>query len=186
MNDTLVMPRRSGWAIPDDGLEVLAELVRHVQGPAFIVETGSGRSTVAIAAAIGEDGGRLVSLEHLPDHQQIAQAALDANGFAWADVRLAPIDPLTNWYDRRAWDQLHAIGMLVVDGPPGHLTQMARQPALPQLRDKLEPGCLVVLDDIHRPDERAAWETWRSLGLSEPTIVRHSGGALAHGTIGDA
>lgn len=175
------MPRRSGWAIPDDGLDILAEMIGRLPQKALVVELGSGRSTVALAAALEHNGGRLVSLDHLDEHRLIAQDALDANGFTWAEVRFAPIDESTHWYGRDSWDDIHPIDMLVVDGPPGHLCPHARQPALPALKDRLTHGCAVVLDDFNRPDEQLAWRMWQQIGLSEPTVIVHSGGALAHG-----
>ncbi len=180
----LTLPRFTGWALPDDALEVLAGIIRD-RRPGLVLEAGSGRSTVALAAVLRAEGfGRLVSLEHLPEHQQLGADSLKANGLdVFAEVRLALISPETGWYANSAWQDLEGIEMLIVDGPPGHHAPFAREPALPLLHRKLARDCVVVLDDTYRSDERKIWERWRGYGLSGPTFVLHSTGSLAHGVI---
>jgi hypothetical protein len=53
-------------------------------------------------------------------------------------------------------------------------------PALPLLRDRLAPGCLVVLDDAQREGERWVIERWRAefpLDL-QPTARRLAAGLV--------
>lgn len=178
MNPELVMPRRSGWALPDDALEFLSGVVTAMK-PALIVECGSGRSTVALADTLrGVGSGKLVALEHKPDLAADYRTLIVENGLGEiADLRDAPITD--GWYHPDAWSDLHGIEVLLVDGPPGD-TPMARVPAVPLLRDRLTPRALVVLDDTNRPDEQAALEEWQRLGLGEPTFVPHSTGELAY------
>lgn len=178
----LTLPRFNGWMIPDDALEIVCRLI-DARRPKLIVETGSGRSTVVLAAALRELGrGRLVSLEHQVEFHRRTDDMIATNGLrGFAEVRHAPL--IGDWYDPRGWTDLCAIDMLVVDGPPGHVGPLARRPALPLLRDRLTPGAVVVLDDTNRADEQATLRDWEAFGLASSEIVRHSTGALAYGSV---
>lgn len=190
MTSELVLQRFTGWMLPDDALDVITGLISESR-PATIFEAGSGRSTVVFASAARDIDARLVSLEHLPEFAGSTAATLSANGLDDnAEVRLAPLEPhgldlaAPDWYSRRGWADVQGIDMLIVDGPPGHTAERAREPALPLLHDRLSRGCVVVLDDLYRRRaEPSIWKAWQKLGLSLPTIVPHSGGALAHGTM---
>ncbi len=168
--------------LPDDALDIIVGLI-HERRPEVIVEAGSGRSTVVIADTLSRMGdGYLVSLEHLPEFdlsttQWLAENSLDE----FAEVRYAPI--VDGWYDAAAWADLTDIDMLIVDGPPGHLSHLARQPALQLLAHKMAPGAVVVLDDTHRSDEQMAMKLWSTICGFEPTTVRHSTGALSYGIV---
>ncbi len=163
----------TGWRLPDDAIDVITTLV-YEHKPALILECGSGRSTVALALAAGTYGGRVVSLEHREDYYAETLGMLE-HADVTSEVRLAPIEPHggnfpPNWYAREAWEGLDGIGMLMVDGPPSAVGKLARLPAVPLLQDQLLPGCVVVLDDAQRPDEKAAIEKW---GI-KMTLVQHS------------
>ncbi len=172
----------SGWRLPDDACALLTRLVLDYR-PELIVECGSGRSTVVLAEAADSYGGRVVSLEHdlgylaetktmLADcgvHASVRHAPLVAHGGALPD----------RWYIESSWYDLNGIGMLMVDGPPGGSARWARSPAVPILRERLLPGCLVVLDDAQRDDERQTIARW---GI-EMTIVKHAKASMAYGTI---
>lgn len=150
---TLRLPRFNGWMLPDDALDTITDLIREHR-PNLIVEAGSGRSTVILADMLARIGaGRIVSLEHQPDFALATRNWLAENSLEeFAEVRYAPIDGL--WYDPAATRDLEQIDMLLVDGPPGHLSDHARAPALPLLRGQLAPGAVVVLDDTHRQQEQ--------------------------------
>ncbi len=172
----------TGWRLPDDAIDVIVGLVRQYE-PALILECGSGRSTVALALAAGTYGGRVVSLEHREDYYAETLGMLE-HAEVTSEVRLAPIEPHggslpPNWYARAAWEDLAGIGMLMVDGPPSAVGRLARLPAVPLLQDQLRPGCIVVLDDAQRPDEKAAIEKW---GI-EMTLVEHGKSWIGWGVL---
>ena len=112
----------TGWRLPDDACALLARLVTEHR-PELIVECGSGRSTVVLAEAIADYAGVVVALEHDPVYAGETDALLLLSGRR-AQVRDAPLE--SGWYARSAWEDLHRIGMLVVDGPPGLLALLAR------------------------------------------------------------
>lgn len=178
------MIEASGWRLPDDACALLERLVREHE-PELIVECGSGRSTLVLARAAGAYGGHVVSLEHDPIYVTETNKLLEPfPAREFADVRYAPLEEHggsmpPRWYARHAWEDLHGIGMLLVDGPPGGSARWARSPAVPLLRDQMLPGCLVVLDDAQRDDERQAIAAW---GI-EMTLVKHAKATIGYGTI---
>lgn len=179
----LALPAFNGWMLPDDAGEILRGLVEQHR-PELILECGSGRSTVHLAAAARDFGGRVVSLEHQLDFADATTAMLLENDLEeFAEVRYAPLGEDPVWYTTVGWSDLAGIGLLFVDGPPGFVAPYARQPALELLDGRLAPGCVVVLDDMQRKSEKLIWLSWRELGLSEPGFVQHSNGYLAVGEL---
>ncbi len=175
----------SDWALPDDACELLKRLTLEEE-PDLIVEAGSGRSTCVFAEALHALGaGKVVALEHDPHYAAATEALLPQDVRSHAEVRLAPLEPhgqdllAPNWYARSAWADLEGIGLLLVDGPPGSPGRYTRQPALPLLRDRLLPNCLVILDDTDRPDEQTILRDWKL-----PTIeFVHAEAALSYGRL---
>ncbi len=183
VDQTLKLPRFNGWMLPDDALDIIGDLIC-AHGPALTLECGSGRSTIVLANVLAEldPGMRLVSLEHLPEFDLSTSRLLAENLLDHvAEVRYAPI--VDGWYDPAAWADLTDIDMMLVDGPPGHLSHLARQPALQLLAHKMAPGAVVVLDDTHRSDEQMAMKLWSTICGFEPTTVRHSTGAISYGIL---
>ena len=79
------------------------------------------------------------------------------------------------WYDTEALDLLpERIDLLLVDGRRARSPRMGR-PATRRCRCCATPcdGALVILDDIHRPGERAVLERWRrELGTKFEPLAR--------------
>jgi Methyltransferase domain len=151
------------------------------RGRRAVVELGCGVSTIVLARAARELGGRLVSIEHDRGWAAQIRALLRREWLRAADVIHVPIAPL----DRRLagalsapgfrapqrWYELAAlrdacpgrIELLIVDGPPAADSPdvLIRAPALPALRDRLADRCTVALDDVPRRAERRIAELWR-------------------------
>jgi predicted O-methyltransferase YrrM len=158
---------RGAAASPD----LLYELVRIIDrtGAKTVVETGSGISTVVMAARLKAVGGKLVALEHHAGYAEATRRDLEAQGLQ--DVATVLDTPLVDtplgeeswaWYDLSAADVPADIDLLFVDGPPGREQSLARYPAFPLLRDRLAPGATILVDDAIRPDEQKMVERWRS------------------------
>jgi hypothetical protein len=64
------------------------------------------------------------------------------------------------WYNVEAFRDINEIDLLLVDGPPGSLGEMARYPALHVLESQLAPNAVVILDDADRPDEQGIVRRW--------------------------
>lgn len=160
------LPMMSGWALDAVSLERLIEAVLEHR-PRTIVECGSGVSTVWLAYAAREFGGKVVALEHEEKFAEQTRDDLRRHGLLdVADVRLAPLEDIEfdgqvfPWYCKEAWRDLSGIDMLLVDGPPKATGPRARYPALPVLGSSLSNGCVVVFDDINREDEKEILDSW--------------------------
>lgn len=173
------LPPLVGWAIAPD---VAIVLVRRVLGvrPPLIVEFGSGSSTVILGLACRRAGvGRVVSIEH--DEAWAAHAARPVARWGLesvVSVRVAALveqevsERRVRWYDTRALDDLAHIGLLFVDGPPGSTGPLARWPVVPVLLPRLSAGCIILLDDALREDERATLDMWAQELGAELNLIK--------------
>jgi predicted O-methyltransferase YrrM len=160
-------PALRGWAAAPTTMLPLIEIV-HEERPSLVVECGSGASTMWIGHALKRlGGGRCVALEHDPDYAEVTKRDVQRHGLEeLVEVRCAPVvtlpigDEEWSWYDPSAIEDLHGIGVLFVDGPPGAIREQARYPALPVLASRLVPGAAIVLDDAERAEEAALAERW--------------------------
>ena len=160
------LPIVGGWAMDPTGLLWLTRHIHKAQ-PDLVVECGSGTSTLWCAMALRETGqGKLVALEHQPEFAQRTRDLLSEHGLLeWAEVVDAPLVETETprgtfpWYDT-AGLELDGIGALIVDGPPESTGKLARYPALPAMMEKLTSGATVVVDDMHRADERECVDLW--------------------------
>jgi predicted O-methyltransferase YrrM len=163
-----VLPATRGWAASPDLLLVLVDQLI-ARRPSLIVECGSGASTLWLALALRRFGidGRIVALDHDPVFAAKTRDFLARHGVSGvAEVRDAPLEDLSLaggtylWYARRAWKDLSGIDLLFVDGPPAATGAKARYPALPLLREALNPAATVVLDDLVVPDMQETLRLW--------------------------
>lgn len=163
-----VLPATRGWAASPDLLLVLVDQVI-TQRPSLVVECGSGASTLWLALALRRFGidGRIVALDHDPVFAGKTRDFLARHGVSdLAEVRDAPLEDFSladgtySWYARRAWEDLTGIDLLFVDGPPAATGSKARFPALPLLREALNPAVTVVLDDLVVPDMQETLRLW--------------------------
>jgi predicted O-methyltransferase YrrM len=163
-----VLPATRGWAASPDLILVLVDQVIALR-PSLVVECGSGASTLWLALALRRFGinGRIVALEHDPAFAEKTRDLLARHGVSdLAEVRDAPLEELSladgtyPWYARRAWTGLTGIDLLFVDGPPAATGAKARYPALPSLREALNPVSTIVLDDLVVPDMQETLRLW--------------------------
>lgn len=169
------LPPVAGWALSPGGLLAVVDLIEK-RGARFVLECGSGTSTVWIGYALKRIGrGRLVALDHMPEYAEKTRAMVVEHGLEdFVEVRLAPLAPRAtprgdfSWYSVDAADLADPIDVLLVDGPPGTTGQHARYPALPVFVDYLASRALVVADDVNRRDEREMVEFW----LQDETRLR--------------
>lgn len=160
-------PLRGEWAVSPDFMTRAVSIVLD-RRTTTIVECGSGSSTVYLALALRRvGGGRLVALEHKEQFAEATRDQLAEHGLAdVATVCHAPLRPVTIegaewlWYDLAALPEVDGCGLLIVDGPPRTVQDLARYPALPLLRDRLLPGALILMDDYRRKSERRTVRRW--------------------------
>jgi len=162
------LPDTRGWAAAPDLLKKIAEVI-FMEKPAFIVEAGSGVSTLVMAYCLKHLGrGKVVSLEHDAKYATINQKLILLHGLEQvATIVHAPLREVEIsgqkwlWYNTERLNIEQPIDLLVVDGPPSHIQKLSRYPALPLLYRYLDAKSKIILDDGHREDERntvALWE----------------------------
>ena len=180
----------SGWAADPILVHNAVRLVLDTR-PNFVVECGSGSSTIAIARTLRASGGRIVSLEHDAKYAQRTREMLRLHGLdTLATVVTAPLTSRQvagqtfQWY-APTYELLlnQPIEMLVVDGPPALLGRRSRYPAIPILKPHFAEQCWILMDDGDRPDERDVAHTWsRELGGKLTYLEGGRGGWLLHRT----
>jgi predicted O-methyltransferase YrrM len=160
------MPSSGRWAMDPTGLLEMLFLIGRKQ-PKVVLELGSGTSSVWIAYALEKDGGRLISVDHETEFADRTRSLLDLHDVSHlAEVRLAELRQVNingdelPWYNVDAFRDINEIDLLLVDGPPGRLAEMARYPALHVLENQLAPNAVVILDDADRPDEQGIVQRW--------------------------
>jgi predicted O-methyltransferase YrrM len=154
---------------PDFVLAILRAIEE--QAPQTIVELGSGLSTVVVASIIHERGlmSEFVSIDHDAEYARRTWRQLQRFSLSqYVRLVLAPLVPYQGnsrvrlWYDvSRVRAAVNKVDLLVVDGPPAHVSSRVREPALEVFAPLLTPGALVLLDDAKRFGERSILRKWR-------------------------
>ncbi|WP_218940093.1 O-methyltransferase [Denitrobaculum tricleocarpae] len=161
------LPPTRGWAASPDFLLIVARHARE-QKPVTIVECSSGVSTLVLASCMRDNGkGHVYSLEHDGAFADITRGNLEREGLSeWATVVHAPLTSHSingrqfSWYDDSGLPE-GEIDMVVVDGPPHLVGDMARYPAGARLFTRLSEGGTVFADDANRMEEEATLAAWR-------------------------
>lgn len=136
--------------------------------PNYVLELGSGLSTLVMAYALEEaGGGKLVALEDHRGYAERTRRMLADHGLhGCAQVVYVPIAALEleegqhYWYSLDSLPDEMSIDMLLIDGPSGSLLREIRYPALPVLRRYLANGATILVDDTNRQRDQAIVERW--------------------------
>lgn len=161
------LPSLGGAALMPDSAALLVGLIIEHR-PRLIVELGSGVSTVVCAHALRQLGaGRIISLDHDATYANTTRQNLATHHLEdWAEVRHAPIESTSidgadwQWYATSQLPTDQPVDLLIVDGPPKKIQDLARYPAARLLFDRLAPECTILVDDTNRRDEREIVRRW--------------------------
>ena len=168
--DMKFLPTTRGWAGSPDFLAKVAELILK-KSPNFIVEAGSGVSSIIMGEAIRMNkAGNIISLEHKEEFANITRSDCLLNNLEdELDIIYTPLKGYSLngkkwlWYSLDGLNLSKEIDMLVVDGPPGDTQKLARYPAVPLLLPYFAEHVTIVLDDSNRKDESETVEKWCEL-----------------------
>jgi hypothetical protein len=155
--------------------EYLTECIRHAlnaRGP--ILECGSGLTTVLMGTIAQRQGQSLWSLEHLPGWAARVQRCLDRYSLDTVVLHVAPLRDFGtfDWYDAPLGAMPDSFSLVICDGPPGG-TKGGRYGLVPVMTGRLEPLCVILLDDAGREQELAIARRWEiELGASFETLGR--------------
>ena len=165
------------WSASDGYLDCCIQHALVSNGP--ILECGSGLSTLLIGAVAQRRGLGYWALEHATVWETKVKRYLDRY-----NIRSVVVcgGPLTNygdylWYSPPLESMPGSFALVVCDGPPGD-TPGGRFGLAPIMRERLKPGCVIVLDDASREQELAIARRWEAeigasfeiLGSSKPYI----------------
>lgn len=164
-----VMPASGGWAMDAANLAAALHVIER-QRPSVVVEFGGGTSTVWIGKLLRRLGaGRIVSLDHDADFAESTRTVVERFGLGdLVDIRVVDLVPAgladheTAWYEVSVLDDLDAIDVILVDGPPEKTGPLARYPAVPLCFDRLSDGAVILVDDTLRPDEVTMINRWKA------------------------
>jgi predicted O-methyltransferase YrrM len=162
-----ILPPSGGMAASPDFLKAVADHVLAAK-PNLVVECSSGLSTVVIARCLQiNGGGRVVSMEHMPQFAEMTRAELKRQGLSDRAVVLdAPLIPHVlsgttfQWYRTDALPG-EPIDLLIVDGPPADTGDSPRYPAGPRLFPRLSSKGAIFIDDAGRPEDIDVIARWR-------------------------
>lgn len=119
------LPPTRGWAASPDFLTILYDHAAR-ERPEFILECGSGVSTLVLARCLQQIGhGHILSLDHDAAFGERTREHIERLGLSeYAEVCIAPLVPQEIgtqelvWYDLSKVDLPDRIDLVVVDGPP--------------------------------------------------------------------
>jgi len=150
------------WRIGRDSLKALIADVSGLD-PGCIVEFGSGASSIQLALAF--PGAEILSIDHDPEFFHQTEAL--KHQFAPVSKLTVSLRPLHWQREGLAWYLSYlrgpfpeSIDAVIIDGPPGLLTQRGREACLHQVYRHLRTGGRVYLDDFERPAEQQIVENW--------------------------
>ena len=144
--------------------EYLAECIRQAlacDGPTL--ECGSGLSTVLLGVVAKQRGYAHWTLEHTPEWATRVQAYLDRYGLDSVALSTTPLKDYGafSWYEPPLESMPEQFSLVICDGPPAD-TKGGRYGLVPVMGARLRPGCVILLDDASREQERAIGTRWTS------------------------
>jgi hypothetical protein len=160
-----------GWgnasmSVREDFIRAFLACAREAGGP--ILECGCGLSTVLLGLVAARTGTKVYSLEHHAIWAERARGVLGAYGIASVEIIVSDLRSYGaySWYDPPLDLLPKNFSLVVCDGPPWN-TAGGRYGLLPVMRSRLKPGCIILLDDAHRTEEREIAARWAGeLGTS--------------------
>ncbi len=149
------------WSAQDEYLAACLQHALTARGP--ILECGSGLSTILVGAIATKRGRSHWALEHKPEWAAKVQRCLKRYQL---DRVVLCTDPLSDhgpycWYDAPLAAMPDSFSVVICDGPPAD-TKGGRYGLVPIMQERLGPGCVILLDDAGRDEERAAARRWQA------------------------
>lgn len=128
-----------------------------------ILECGSGLTTVLLGVIADRQSHQLISLEHHSEWHDRMCGRLLKERIQNATVYHCPLKNHGDfeWYDVSPCNFLDTplIDLVVCDGPPAQ-TRGGRLGLPFVLGSALREGCVIAVDDTHRPSERRILDHW--------------------------
>lgn len=161
----------TGWSAQEEYLRVCIAQALCSNGPTL--ECGSGLSTLLLGVVAQRRGFEHWALEHQREWSVRVQRGLARYGLRAVRLSTAALKPYAgfHWYDPPLGEMPSHFAMVVCDGPPAQ-TLGGRYGLAPVMRDHLQPGCVILLDDASREDERTVARRWQAeLGATHELVL---------------
>lgn len=164
------------WSALD---EYLAACIHHaLRSDGSTLECGSGLSTILVGAIAKKRGKSHWVLEHSAEWIMRVRRFLkryDLDTVVLCETALRDYGSFS-WYDAPV-ELMPDFDLIICDGPPGRTTG-GRYGLVPIMKERLTPGCVILLDDADREQERAIADRWKTelggsfeiLGSTKPYI----------------
>jgi len=159
-----------GWSAQEEYLRVCITQALRSNGPTL--ECGSGLSTLLLGVVAQRNGVEHWALEHQHEWSVRVRRSVTRYNLSAVRVSTAPLRHYAgfDWYDPPLADMPAQFAMVVCDGPPSG-TVGGRYGLVPVMCNHLRPGCVILLDDAWREDERAVARRWDAeLGATHEVV----------------
>ncbi|MBK8817064.1 MAG: class I SAM-dependent methyltransferase [Methylococcaceae bacterium] len=146
------------WSARDEYLAACITYALTTSGS--ILECGSGLSSILISAVVKQTNQRHWILEHKANWRNQVQGYLDFYGLD-STIVCKPLKEYGDycWYDVDTESLPADFSLVLCDGPPRR-TKGGRYGLIPCMKEKLKPGCVILLDDANRKDELDIATRW--------------------------
>jgi len=150
-----------GWSAKEGYLRACLAGALSSRGPTL--ECGSGLSTLLLGVVAQKRNNTHWALEHLSEWSAKVGHHVVRQRVSAVRLHTAPLRPYEGfaWYDPPLTELPRTFGLVVCDGPPAD-TSGGRYGLVPVMRDHLAPGCMILLDDAGRAEERAIAQRWQA------------------------
>jgi hypothetical protein len=150
-----------GWSAQEEYLRVCVTQALRSNGPTL--ECGSGLSTVLLGVVAQHNRSEHWALEHEREWSVRVGRTVARYGLWSVRLSTAPLKHYDgfDWYDPPLQDMPQHFALVVCDGPPTG-TLGGRYGMVPVMRERLRPGCVILLDDAWREDERVVARRWQA------------------------
>lgn len=146
----------------------------------YILECGSGVTTILMAAIVSNQKTPLIVLEHNYEWYNYLKKIFHKLNYHHVQLNHMPLHNYGDytWYSvTKLKLPAKCVELVICDGPPGS-TPGGRYGLMPVLSHYLSDNCVVLLDDTHREFERdiiQAWQKYRRMKTKEIGIFgRHT------------
>jgi hypothetical protein len=159
----------------EDYLTACAQGAASARGP--ILECGSGLTTIVVGVIAQRAGNTVWSLEHMAAYGDRVAKQLTKHRIDCVRLHTAPLKEHADfaWYDAPLSAMPDSFSLVLCDGPPGS-TRGGRYGLAPVMKPRLRRGCVILLDDADRGDERSIARRWAAEfgGTHETVGVKRS------------
>jgi hypothetical protein len=180
----VVLPKMRNHAGSPDFLKTIVAQLDRLQ-PEVIIEASSGISSIVISEWLLQNApdSKHFALENEEKYANLTRSRIRNTNSQIVHAPLVSHDikgKSWQWYTiNEELSALESIDMIVVDGPPVHIQEHARFPAVPLLIEKLSDKGVVIMDDGGRSAEREIVQMWcEEYGLSKEWIPLEKGGYI--------